>query len=58
MNLNLCSSASFTTKISSTPSEKPCLWRNAVNNLENAVSSMLEHVPPYNWKINYVTKIF
>jgi len=21
-----------------------------VNNFENAVSSMLEHVPPYNWK--------
>lgn len=44
----LRSSASFTTKISSTPREKPCLWRNAVNNFENAVSNMLEHVPPCN----------
>lgn len=44
----LRSSASFTTKISSTPSEKPCLWRNAVNNFENAVNNMLEHVPPCN----------
>lgn len=48
MKCALCSSASFITKISSTPREKPCLRRNAVNNFENAVSNMLEHVPPCN----------